>query len=212
MDELAEINLFTQVKLLRAIEGGGYMPVGGTDIKKSDARIIAATSRDLQDYVKKGLMREDFFYRIHIFPIYLPPLRERKEDIPLLIDHFMNIYQYKAKAPPITGKVLETFLCYDWPGNVRELENTLHRYVTLKKLDFLSPSLRESKEKRGNFWSDTSKEISDLGTVVANFEKQYIMNLLEQNQWHRTKVSAILGITRATLFNKMKAYGLNKKH
>ena len=142
LDELGEIDLNTQAKLLRALEGGGFTPVGGTTVKQSDVRIIAATNRDLLEQVREGLVREDFFYRVHVLPISLPSLRERKEDIPLLVDHFLKRYEYQEKGPPITGHVLESMMAYDWPGNVRELQNTLHRYVTLKRLDFLGAPLR----------------------------------------------------------------------
>ena len=137
LDELGEIDLNIQAKLLRALEGGGFTPVGGTTVKQSDVRIIAATNRDLLEQVREGLVREDFFYRVHVLPISLPSLRERKEDIPLLVDHFLKRYEYQEKGPPITGHVLESMMAYDWPGNVRELQNTLHRYVTLNRLDFL---------------------------------------------------------------------------
>ena len=116
-----------QVKLLRVIEGGAYTPVGSNQSKTADVRIIAATNRDLQLLVKNGLMREDFFYRIHILPIHLPPLRERKEDLPLLVEHFMKRYGGKRSVPPLTGKLMEKLHHYDWPGNVRELQNVIVR-------------------------------------------------------------------------------------
>ena len=136
LDELGEISLNMQVKLLRVLEGKGYMPVGGSQVKKADVRIIAATHRTLQERVKKGLLREDFFYRIHIIPIYLPPLRERREDIPLLIEHFQKTFRYDRKPQVIPGRIVEAMQNYDWPGNVRELQNTLQRYLMLGKLDF----------------------------------------------------------------------------
>jgi len=215
LDELGEMDLNIQAKLLRAIEGGEYTPVGGTQEKSSNIRIIAATSRDLQDHVKNGLMREDFYYRVHIIPITLPPLRERREDIPLLIDHFLKIYGYEKDMPPLTGAVLEKMLGYDWPGNVRELENTLHRYATLKKLDFLGSS---SKEQAGSpapsvdLSFDPEKTTPKLRDFVAGQEKKYIMQLLEQYQWNRSKVASILGISRRYLFTKMRNLGISQAH
>ena len=141
LDELGEIGPNLQAKLLRAIEGGGFTPVGGLEAETSDFRIIAATNQDLKQQVKKGLMREDFFYRIHIIPIHLPPLRERKEDIPLLIEHFMQNHPVSKNIPKITVAVMEALTSYDWPGNVRELQNTLNRYVCLL---YTSPSPRDS--------------------------------------------------------------------
>ena len=134
LDEVGEIGLNMQVKLLRAISGDGYTPVGSNTIKNTDVRIIAATNRNLRDLVKRGVMREDFFYRIHILPIYLPPLRERKDDLPLLIDYFLQLHD--KNHPPLPGNIVEALLNYDWPGNIRELQNVLHRYMTLKRLDF----------------------------------------------------------------------------
>lgn len=215
LDELGEMDLNIQAKLLRAIEGGGYRPVGETEEKNSNVRIIAATSRDLQDYVKKGLMREDFYYRVHIVPIYLPPLRERREDTPLLIDHFLKIYEYDKDMPPMTGKILEELMSYDWPGNVRELENTLHRYATLKKLDFLGTSSREDADSLTpsvDLSFDPKKTTPKLRDFVAGLEKKYIMQLLDQYQWNKTKVASTLGISRRYLFTKMRNFGINQAH
>jgi PAS domain S-box-containing protein len=213
LDELGEMDLNIQAKLLRAIEGGGYRPVGGTEEKSSNIRIIAATSRDLQDHVKNGLMREDFYYRVHIVPIYLPPLRERREDIPLLIGHFLEICEYEKDLPPMTGTMLEKMMDYDWPGNVRELENTLHRYATLKKLDFLGTSSREQADSLPpsvDLSFDPEKTTPKLRDFVAGEEKKYIMQLLEQYQWNRSKVASILGISRRYLFTKMRTFGINQ--
>jgi len=208
LDELGEIGLNIQAKLLRAIEGNGFMPLGSTELKKSDFRIISATAKDLKEYVKKELMREDFYYRVHIIPIYLPPLRERKEDIPLLIDHFISVYQYQGKIHPITGKILETMLNYDWPGNVRELQNTIHRYFTLKRLDFLgAPSrIAAGREEISNY--PMRDQNLKLREAVKYFEKTYILKKLDQNQWHRSRVASMLGIGRKTLFRKMEDYGI----
>lgn len=210
LDELGEITSNIQAKLLRAIEGGGYMAVGSTEVKYPHVRIIGATSKNLQDLVKKGLMREDFYYRIHIIPIYLPPLRERKGDIPLLIDHFMEAYDYKEKAPPISGDVLEVMLHYDWPGNVRELQNTLHRYVTLKKLDLLGLPLRASVRSKNVQFDKSIRKDESLREAVGDFEKEYILKTLEANQWHRDKAASSLRIGRKTLFRKMINHGLKK--
>ncbi|MCP4344292.1 MAG: PAS domain S-box protein [Desulfobacterales bacterium] len=212
LDELGEIDLNIQVKLLRAIEGGGYTPVGGREIRKPDVRIIGATNRDLQEHVRKGLMREDFYYRVHIIPIYLPPLRERREDIPLLIEHFLKSYEDKT-LPPITSEILETMRNYDWPGNVRELQNTLHRYITLNTLDFMGFPLQEpvSAGLHCNMHlsdEEIMKNKTDLRTAVQDFEKRYITRLLEKNRWHRGKVSSVLNIDRRTLFRKIKEYNI----
>ena len=212
LDELSEISPNLQTKLLRAIEGGGFTPVGGLEVKNSDFRIIAATNKDLKEQVKKGLMREDFFYRVHILPIYLPSLRERKEDIPLLVDHFLKGYEYQEKVSPINGHILESLMAYDWPGNVRELQNTLHRYVTLKRLDFLGAPLREVSHSQDLKFEPIVEKEGILREAVTYFEREYILKKLEMNHWHRTKVAYELGIDRKTLFKKMRKYGIFDPH
>jgi len=109
-----------QVKLLRVLDGHGYIPVGGGEVHRSKCPLHCRTNRDLQAQVKQSLMREDFFYRVHIIPIHIPPLRERKEDIPLLVEHFMNEYGTDKKTSPSDGQDMEDIMSYDWPGNIRE--------------------------------------------------------------------------------------------
>ena len=180
LDELGEIGPNLQAKLLRAIEGGGFTPVGGLEAETSDFRVIAATNKDLKEQVKKGLIREDFFYRIHIIPIYLPPLRERKEDIPLLIEHFMQNYPPSKNLPKITVAVMEALTSYDWPGNVRELQNTLHRYVTLKRLDFLGAPLSAPAPSPEMTFEPIWPKEELLRDAVAHFEREYILKQLER--------------------------------
>ena len=208
LDELGEIDLNTQAKLLRVIEGGGYTPVGGREPKTAKVRIIGATNRDLKEEVKLGRMREDFFYRIHIIPITLPPLRERKDDLPLLIDHFMTRYAQKQDTPPITGKILDAMYNYDWPGNVRELQNVLQRYVTLKTFDFINPQTPATAPQ-----IQIPDDIPDptglpLAAAIDSFEKRVIEKTLESNRWHKQRTAVILGIDRKTLFRKMQKHGL----
>ncbi len=208
LDEVGEISIHMQVKLLRVIEGGGYTPVGSNQAKSSDVRIISATNRDLKELVKQGVMREDFFYRIHILPIHLPPLRERKEDLPLLIDHFMGLYAGKRDVPPLTKKLMEKLLHYHWPGNVRELQNVIIRYCNQKKID-LSVA---TDERVGAAAEESFEEIepgsNDLNTMVSKYEKLLILTTLNQHQWHRQKTAEALNVDRKTLFNKMRRYNL----
>jgi PAS domain S-box-containing protein len=207
LDEVGEIGLSMQVKLLRAIEGGGYMPVGSNQIKNSDVRIVAATNRNLKELVKHGQMREDFFYRIHILPIYMPSLRERKEDLPLLIDHFMHMQN--KHHPPLTGKVMEALHAYDWPGNVRELQNVLHRFLTLKKLDFMG-NLPIDKDQIDPLINQEDTGESGIQSTMETLEKKLIQKILFRHRWHRGRTAQALGINRKTLFMKMKKYGLVK--
>ena len=208
LDEIGEIGLNLQVKLLRAIEGGGYTPVGGRELKIPNIRIVAATNRNLKDAVKKGAMRPDFYYRIHIIPINLPPLRERKEDILLLVEHFLSAYDGVDRLNSITGKMIEAMHEYDWPGNVRELQNMLHRYATIGSFDLVDDA--DSDQSMAEELIDESAEISitDLKTAAGLFEKKLILRALEKNRWHRVRTAEALGINRKTLFKKMKAHGI----
>ena len=208
LDELGEIGPNLQAKLLRAIEGGGFTPVGGLEAETSDFRIIAATNQDLKQQMKKGLMRKDFFYRIHIIPIHLPPLRERKEDIPLLIEHFMQNYSPSKNLPTITAAVMEALTSYDWPGNVRELINTMHRYLTLKKLDFLDSSLIDASQTEPPVPVEVRETYEPLDATVKRLEKLYLIKVLEDNDWQQSKVSALLGVDRKTLYRKINQYHL----
>ena len=207
LDEIGEIPLNMQVKLLRAIEGSGYTPVGSTEVKTPDIRIIAATNRDLKDLARKGLMRQDFLYRIHIIPIHLPPLQERKEDIPLLVDHFLGQYD-QEKIPPVTPRITKALQNYDWPGNVRELQNTIHRFITLKKLDFMGIDFADQVEREELDGINFEQEEITFAEIVDRYEKKVLAKMLEKYNWHKTKVAAALKIDRKTLFNKMKKYNL----
>jgi len=207
MDEIGEISPHMQVKLLRVIEGGGYTPVGGNRVKHSDIRIIAATNRDMLERMEKQLMRKDFFYRIHILPIYMPPLRNRKEDLPLLIDHFLMLYGGKKNLPPITDQSMERLLGHDWPGNVRELQNVMIRYCHSQKIELME-TLKSPFEAPVAGDIPLTSDSGTLRTMMDAYEKKVIETVLQRNQWHRSHAARLLGIDRKTLFTKMKRHGL----
>ena len=171
LDELADIGLNLQVKLLRVLEGNGFTPVGTTEVIKPDIRFIAASNQDLSDRVKTGQIREDFYYRIHVLPIRLPPLRERKEDIPLLVEHFLKSTASLQKGKPITPRFLEALQAYDWPGNVRELQNTLHRYVTLGEVDFPGERINSKICETSNFGDTINHGKIALDQTVAEADQ-----------------------------------------
>ncbi len=210
LDEVGELGLNIQVKLLRAIEGGGYTPVGSVKIKQSDIRIIAATNRDLMEQVNRKAIRPDFFYRIHVLPITLPPLRERKEDIPLLVEHFVALYRQEDGLLRLPEKVMEALYGYDWPGNVRELQNVIQRYLTDKKLDFLSAAYPAETPVDSPPVALSGYEGGSLCSVLEAFEKQFITETLKSQKWKKAKTASLLGVSRKTLFRKMKQYGLEK--
>ena len=207
LDEVGELQPEHQVKLLRAIEGGGYTPVGDNKVKNVDVRIICATNRDLSEMINNGLMREDFFYRIHIIPITVPPLRNRKEDIPLLVERFLKSYNEEMNIASIPGKVFDALNNHDWPGNIRELQNVMQRYVTLGRLDFTAKTASTNAGIK-NFSGEASDEESRLQATVEAFEKQHIKRILEQNNWNRGKTSTYLDIPPKTLYRKMQKYKL----
>jgi transcriptional regulator with PAS, ATPase and Fis domain len=205
LDEVGELTINMQAKLLRAIEGGGYTPLGGHDHKKPNFRIIAATNKDLKALVKEGQMRDDFFFRIHVISIQLPPLRDRKEDIPLLIAHFLERYSKNANICKISGRALETLTAYRWPGNVRELQNVVHRYVTVGKLEL------SQHFDTGGLTDDLKvHESRNLPVAVESFERQFIQRVLADTAWHRGQAASALGICRKTLQRKIKRHGLDK--
>lgn len=211
LDELGEIGQSMQVKLLRALEGGGYIPLGGKTIKKPDIKIIAATNRNLLELVNQEKIREDFYYRIHVIPIYLPPLRNRKSDIPLLIEHFMKSRVRKGNMPELDSTVIDAFLKYDWPGNIRELQNALNRYFTLGSVEFIHNSSSTRRLHVSGKRVSTSAVQTDLRTALAEVERELIQKKLTENLWHRGNTAKALGVNRRTLERRIAIYGLNSK-
>ena len=200
LDEIGELNLAMQVKLLRALESKGFTPVGEQRVKQADVRIVAATHRNLQEHVKQGMIREDFFYRINVIPITVPPLRKRREDIPLLIDHFLRQYDAQKAQEGLPGNIAEALYTYDWPGNIRQLQNVLLRYLTLQRLDL-------EETDHGRISSNTPEvEQQGLWNAVQDLEKRLILDALEQNRGHKTNTAKTLQIPIQTLRRKILQY------
>jgi transcriptional regulator with PAS, ATPase and Fis domain len=208
LDELGEIGQSMQVKLLRAIDGGGFTPIGDSQVKIPDLRIVAATNRDVAAQVRMGHIREDFFYRIHVIPIHLPPLRERREDIPLIVEHFLSKSGAAHPAALITAPAMEALKAYEWPGNVRELQNTVSRYLTLKKLDFAGTIRPMPHPAPGGSRSEMDMVTGTLDSMMEQYERRVILKTLEHYRWQREMTAEALGIHRKTLFTKMKKYEL----
>jgi transcriptional regulator with PAS, ATPase and Fis domain len=158
--------------------------------------------------VSKGQVREDFYYRISVIPIVLPPLKDKKEDIPLLIEHFMRLYSKGRKVPIIPGRIMEVLCNHNWPGNVRELQSVLQRYLAVGNFDFLTMN-NKSKKMETQINEEIGDDVMNFRSAINAFEKRFILNALNQNQWHRGKVAAMLGIDPKTLYIKMKKIGLN---
>jgi PAS domain S-box-containing protein len=206
LDEVGDLDTGLQVKFLRAIEDGGYSPVGCNVTKHSDCRIISATHRNLLNQIKNGEMREDFFYRIHIIPINLPPLRERKEDIPLLVEHFLRIYSHESELRQLPGKVMKALMNYEYPGNVRELQNVIQRYLAVKSIDFLyennsiptSPEIVAIKK--------VEADGMNLQDSIDSLEKELISKALLKHGKNKSRAAEDLGISRKTLSRKLKMF------
>ncbi len=207
LDEIGDISPSLQVKLLRAIEGGGFSPVGSRRIVHPDVRIIAASNKDLEQMVASGAMRQDFFFRIHVIPITLPPLRERGDDILILINVFLKLYSPTESITTLTRDDLETLRSYHWPGNVRELQNVLKRYIALRNLNFLKKSVKR-QNARPEVSESTITGDQGFKEALGQVEKDLILKMLNQAHWNRTKTASLLGVSRKTLFRKMKACGL----
>lgn len=204
-DEIGDLPLSTQSKLLRVIQERTFERVGGTDTLNVDVRIIAATNRNLEDEVKKGNFREDLYYRLNVIPITLPPLRDRKEDIPYLIDFFLDKCKNKlSRSVRFSKDAIDALLKYDYIGNVRELENIVERCATLATTDIIQkddlPSFIFKK-------SDDKRHFS-LSDVAAEAEKEHIIRILKTTKGNKTRAAEMLGISRKTLWEKMKAYGI----
>jgi PAS domain S-box-containing protein len=208
LDEIGEIGQTMQVKLLRVLDGVGYTPLGGLKLKKSNFRVISATNRDLVKLVRGGQMREDFFYRIRILPIQLPPLRERKEDIPLLIDHFLSrLTKDGGGHRHLPAHVRDAMENYDWPGNVRELQNVLHTYVTLGKLDLVG-QVATALDVAPADSAFIDAPGGGLRQRMDAIEKQMILQALEVSRWHRGHAAELLKLNYKTLQRKIKAHGI----
>ncbi len=211
LDEVGETSPAIQVKLLRVLQEREIIPVGGTSPIKVNVRLIAATNADLERDVNEGRFRADLYYRLNVIPIVMPPLRERRDDIDLLVDHFLKIASTKTgKKKTITKQAMELLVNYDWPGNVRELENVIERADILQDgdqigVDDLPDRLRcRSRDKRKLVMERAQMTLEEL-------EKEYLISVLEETNWQKKKASGILGINASTLYRKIQRYGLARE-
>lgn len=208
LDEIGDLPLTLQPKILRVLQEKEFERVGSDRPKKVDVRIIAATSRDLEGLVSDGTFREDLYYRLNVIPIFLPPLRERGEDMPILIEHFLERFNMENnRKVTIDRGALQALLNYDWPGNVRELENTIERFVIMSRTDRItisdlpvSLSIRRSRDTGG---------MSSVPANLREIEKTNIINALRQTGWVQAKAARLLGITPRQIGYKMKKYRID---
>ncbi|MBD3333748.1 response regulator, partial [candidate division GN15 bacterium] len=212
LDEIGNTSLAIQVKLLRVLEEKRIMPVGETQPIDVDVRLIAATNADLESDVEAGRFRPDLFYRLNVIPIQIPSLRDRAEDIPLLVTHFVNKVCAKENIPvkQVSAKAMELLLSYRWPGNVRELENVLERAVLLCRSNELDVSdLPEKLAESGDM--PMVQESTPSSPTLETMEKAYIHYVMSQTQGKKTEAARILGIDTSTLYRKIQRYDLKLK-
>jgi transcriptional regulator with PAS, ATPase and Fis domain len=219
LDEIGDMSPDLQVKVLRVLEENEFEQVGGLQTINADARIIAATHRDLENEVQKGHFREDLFYRLYVIPVVLAPLKDRKSDIQLLIDYFIeNICRAKGRNPvEIAPETLTILLEHPWPGNIRELRNLIERLVVLNESGMILPEeLPENirgvvNHKAFQPQIEIYADGVDFNTAVTEYEKDLILQALEKTNWVKNRAAELLQIKRTTLVEKIKRYGINKE-
>ena len=216
LDEIGDTSPQMQVKLLRVLQDQTFTPVGGLEQKKVDVRVIAATNRNLRQMVEEGTFREDLFYRLNVINLRVPPLRERKEDIPLLSDAFIDLACKRAQIGKrvLTKRALEKLYDYHWPGNVRELQNEMERIVVLSgdetkiTADMLSPKIVEGAQKTK---VQGTRVVGKLKDAIEELEMDLIKEGLRRTGWNKSKLAKELGISRAGLIMKVEKYDLDKR-
>ena len=216
MDEIGDISPAMQVKLLRVLQDGSFTPVGGGETKKTKVRIVAATNRDLKSMVEDGSFRQDLYFRLNVINVAVPPLRDRKEDLMLLAEHFLTKSAKEKNIEPrvLTKRTMEKMFDYNWPGNIRELENEMERVTVLSGTDSkippesLSLRIREATEKQK---SQGVRVFGKLKDALEDLEVQMIREGLRRTGWNKSKLAKELGISRAGLIMKVERYGLDKR-
>jgi DNA-binding NtrC family response regulator len=205
LDEIGEIGMRMQIDLLRVLEDRVFYRVGGTQPIEADFRVIAATNRDLEKAIEEGIFRKDLFYRLNVISFQMPPLRERKEDIPLLAEHFLLRYTHETNKSidKISRQATDELMLYEWPGNVRELENAIERAVVVGK------ERKIMAEDLPIFNPEAPTPV--LVKSIKEVEKVHIAQILEENNWNIARTAKILGINRSTLYTKIKTYDIRKQ-
>ena len=209
LDEIGDLTLTLQAKLLRVLQDKQIRAVGGCKFKQTNVRIIAATHRDLKSMVKEGKFRQDLFFRLNVIPIRVPALKERKADIPLLVENFLTKFSTQNNTRPksISSEALDILMSYSWPGNVRELENVIERAMILSTSDDLKKSdiLESTKEET----SLTVQDLQEDRPTLEKLEERYIKKILCEVENNKNQAAHVLGISRRTLYRKERIYGLS---
>ncbi len=205
LDEIGEINMRMQIDLLRVLEDRVFYRVGGTQPREADFRVIAATNRNLEKAIADGIFREDLFYRLNVIAFTMPPLRERKEDIPLLAEHFLRRFSQETNKPleGIDREAIDEMMMYEWPGNIRELENAVERAVVVSKA-------RKIRAEDLPIFRPEHITPQAAGKSLKDMERMHIQQVLEETDWNIAQSAKLLEIDRTTLYNKIRKYELKK--
>jgi transcriptional regulator with PAS, ATPase and Fis domain len=205
LDEIGNISPKIQMELLRVLEDKKFFRLGGSKELKADFRTIAATNKDLEAAMEKGEFRNDLFYRLNVFVIEIPPLRERKSDIEILAQNFLNVFTSQMNKPiaRISPAAMKLLADYDWPGNVRELENAIERAVVVCKAKEIKPS-------DFPFFHARPEEEATTDDSLESLQRKHIKKVLEQTGWNISKAASVLQIDRVTLYNKISKYNMKK--
>jgi two-component system nitrogen regulation response regulator NtrX len=214
LDEIGDMSPSVQAKVLRVLEEGVFERVGGTRPLAGDVRVLAATNKDLERAVERGEFREDLFFRLNVVPIHVPPLRERKEDIPLLVEHFLRLYCEREERPPVdvSPEAIQLLQRHDWPGNVRELRNTLERMAILSDGGTLVPEDVPfvPKASSGSAARPSFLDASTYDEFKETSERAYLEHQLERNGWNVAATSKALGMPRSNLYKKIEKHGFRR--
>jgi two-component system response regulator AtoC len=225
LDEIAEMSPPLQAKLLQVLQDGEFSPLGGQRDVRVDVRVVAATNRNLEEMVGKGSFREDLFYRLNVVNVWVPPLRERREEIPVLVEHFLRLYsaKYGRERRPLSDRLMKAFSGYAWPGNVRELENMVKRIVVLSSEDAIveeilggrrpvePPAVAAERALRESEDSGAPLSLREVGRRAAReAEREALRRVLYQTNWNRKKAARVLEVSYKTLLQKIKECGLGE--
>jgi len=211
LDEIGDMPMEAQTRLLRVLQQGEYTTVGGRTPIKADVRIIAATNKDLRQLIQQGLFREDLFFRLNVVPLRLPPLRERREDIPALARYFLERHseENRRDPPELTPEVRKVLLNHDWPGNVRELENTVNRLAIFAPTGEITLPDVEAETQRTPEGEEAAVPVAAAPDRLMELERQHILEILKQTGGNRSEAARRLGIERKTLYRKALRLGID---
>jgi len=219
LDEIGDMSLKTQAKILRILQERCFERVGGTRVVSVDVRIIAATNKPLEDEIRLGRFREDLYYRLNVIPFRVPALRERVEDIPLLVPHFVSqFYHHEGREPKSFLPETILLLCqHDWPGNIRELRNIVERILIMTPGEIITPAdvpglfVKRSKSEAGEARQSGPSSTETLREAREGFERDFIIQKLEENDWNISRTAEIIELERSNLHRKIKSYGIDVK-